>query len=206
MPLVQDECSTLVGHCVSVMYRTVECLNPEGDPAVPTVVGNVRRALTLGKTCDPNGAFITPNADGGVIDTFDSFEQVTVDGCDYWKLTTCPIPATIDTDPTDGVVRHINGSYTLSLTVNGVQCQWPIVIDAAADYTAVEDEDGCLPIKALTAIDNPDPTDPPAFNDAVCATACITDLTTQLAAIQAVIDDLTECTPDEAAALAAAIA
>lgn len=132
--------------------------------------------------CDPNGAFM-PMGPNGLIQNITEATPIVVNGCDYFQVTTCVIPATKDSDPTAGVQRHLPGAeYQLALTINGQQCSFPIVIDAAADYTGIEDADGCLQLKGLLNIVTPPDPGQPGFNDAVCATACISEIKTQIQA------------------------
>lgn len=187
MPFTTDACTPLLRHCVLVMFRAAACTTEAGEPLpAPTLGGK----LTLSNPArvqvpDGNGGYYLT---GQAVQLFSGaapgawvgsswqvgWEQVTHDGCDYWAVRLCALPANVDTayDPTDPASINrgleVGGtSWLLELNVGGIgQMRVPFVLDAAQDYSTVE-IDGCVPLTALSNNPGP-PMGSGEFADAVC--------------------------------------
>lgn len=179
MPLTIDDCTGLSGHCVIAYFPVTPCLGEETPANPPQIIGNIRRKnLGTEKICDPNGAILFQDL-MQQFETADA-ETITINGCDYWALKSCVLPATSDSeyDPEDPAspVRALFGtSYCLTVTIGGKQCIWDFGIDAAVDYTQYEVE-GCIPIKTIAGSTGTPPIPTQSLEEIVCNLPCIQEL------------------------------
>jgi len=185
MPFTEDDCTPILRHCVIVPFRS---LCPD-DGSIPALGGALRlKGSDNTKQPDGNGGYWLP---GSAVQLFSSgappsgqfvgvtpqtgWTEIVENGCSYWAIKTCDLPANVDSDydPDDpaSIFRGLGDGtscYILDLTINGVSAiECTFVIDAAQDYTAIE-IDGCIPLGALGDVAGP-PVGTAGFDDAVCA-------------------------------------
>ena len=169
MALIEENCTPLVGHCIVMLFRDlcIRNLDPDAEerttiPRPPTLAGSIQISNIEGEgtLIDPNGAIFTSCP---IVQTFNysSWQAVEVDGCQYWAVKSCILPANIDSDfDADAGVEPraltpLGTTYTLNLQVGTKTFNHEFQIDAAADYSDIEVCD-CIPVLEIT-IDNPTP-------------------------------------------------
>ena len=189
MPFQTDDCSPLLSHCVLVMFRQLACDTELADPSPPALSGTLTMNTPDGAGCgipDGNGGVLlagaaiqqftsdTPEQTSGSLTYRSTWETVVENGCTYWAIRTCALPANVDSDydPTDpgSVNRAVDlagTSYTVAVQVAGQRCEFSFVIDASVDYTP-DEISGCIPVTVLS--DNPGPAlGSDSFTASVCS-------------------------------------
>ena len=124
------------------MSGYIDITNYEGGPLIDPNCGIYTSCPRIQTFSSSN----TPTSTGN------TWQQVEYEGCKYWAIKTCILPANIDSehdeDDPDSPLRSINPqdtTYTIKLNVGTKALEWEFQIDAAQDYTDIE-IDGCIPI------------------------------------------------------------
>lgn len=167
MPFQTEPCTSLVGQCVVVLFRDLCIGATQPGETPPNMSGYLELTnFVEGPIADSNGALFALSPK---VQTFDNndWTECEINGCTYWAIKTCAIPANIDTNFETGVttvsqaLQPSGTTYTLGLSVGCKPLEWEFQIDAAADYSQLEVCD-CIPITALTVteVDEVDCCDP----------------------------------------------